>query len=53
MVPPLVSVTVAVQVVAPDTAIALGKQFTLVLVVRLLTVKACASLLASWFPSPG
>ena len=50
--PPLVSVTVAVQVVAFPCTTEAGLQFTLVLVAR-LTVRAKFPLLTAWVVSPG
>jgi len=49
---PAVSVTVAVQVVAPFTAIVFGVQLTLALVDRKVAVMLALPLLVAWALSP-
>ena len=52
VVPPEVSVTVAVHVVAELTGTEEGEQTTPVVVVRVVTVTACVPGLPKWFVSP-
>ena len=47
VVPPDVSVTVTVHVVAPPTPVEVGEQFTLVVVVRVVTVSEAVPELAA------